>query len=283
MMFGYWGSASVIKSPKYDPFEIVSLGKTGIKASRISLGTGYKGWKRSSNQTRLGKEKFERLIRESYERGVRMFDMADLYGSHPYLTPALKGIPRSEYVILSKIWFRPRGLPEDERPNADIVVQRFLKELKTDYIDIVLLHCTVSPNWPKEQERYLETLAKLKEKGIIRAHGVSCHTLEALNAAANESWVDSVNARINPYGVSMDGPPEKVVPILKKIHQSGKGVVGMKIVGEGKFRNDMEKLNNSIQFVLNLGCVDVMTVGFEKIEELDDFAERVRQISRKTG
>jgi predicted aldo/keto reductase-like oxidoreductase len=126
----------------------------------------------------------------------------------------------------------------------------------------------------------MDSLARLKDKGVIRAHGVSCHSIAALEAAAAEPWVDSVHARINPYGMSMDDKPEKVVPVLKKLHAAGKGVVGMKIIGEGKLRNDAEKRDESARFVLGLGCVDILNIGFEKVEEIDDFAGRVRKVSR---
>jgi hypothetical protein len=110
--------------------------------------------------------------------------------------------------------------------------------------------------------------------------GVSCHSIPALEAAANERWVDSVHTRINPYGMSMDGSPEQVVPVLKKLHATGKGVVGMKIIGEGRLRNDPEKRQASARFVLGLGCVDVLNVGFEKSEEIDDLAAAVRKVPR---
>jgi aryl-alcohol dehydrogenase-like predicted oxidoreductase len=210
-----------------------------------------------------------------------MFDLADLYGTHPFLLPALKGIPRAQFAIVSKIWFHRGGIPEPERPEADLVVARFLKEIGTDYLDLVLLHCVTSRAWPEEQRQQMDSLAKLKEKGIIRAHGVSCHSLEALEAAANEPWVDSVHARINPYGLSMDGAPEKVVPLLHKLHAAGKGVVGMKIIGEGRLRDDEAKREASARFVLGLGCVDVLNIGFESVEEVDDFAARVRKVPLK--
>ena len=262
----------------FDPYGQVPLGKTKIKVSRLGFGTGMRGWMRQSNQTKLGKEKFEALLRTAYERGVRLFDVADLYGTHPYLGRALSKIARKDYAIASKIWWQSHGLPEKERPSTDVVVQRFLKELNTDYIDIILLHCVTSANWPEKVSEQMEVLAKLKKKGIIRAHGVSCHSLPALEAAANEPWVDSVHARINAYGVQMDGPPEKVAGVLRKLHQAGKGVVGMKLIGAGQFRNSDEKRNESIRYVLDLGCVDTMVVGFEKVEEIDDFAARVRKV-----
>ena len=268
------------KSATFNPYERVPLGKTKIKVSRVGFGTGMRGGGRQSNQTRLGKEKFEALLKTAYERGVRLFDVADLYGTHPYLASAMSKMPREKYVINTKIWWRGGGIPEKERPDADVVVNRFLKELKTDYIDVVLLHCVDSEKWPQQMRKQMDILDNLKHKGIIRAHGVSCHSLLSLQAAADEPWVDSVNVRINAYGKSMDAPVEKVAPVVRKLHKAGKGVVGMKLIGEGSFRNSDEQRDNSVSYVLGLGCVDAMVVGFEKIEEVDDFAARVRKVSR---
>ena len=273
--------AEAAKPKFFDPYEKVSLGKTKLKFSRVVLGTGMRGGGRQSNQTRMGKEKFEGLIRESFDRGVQVFDLADLYGTHPYVIPALKGIQRDRFQVITKIWWNKGGIPEPERPDADVVVARFLKELNTDYIDLMLLHCVTSPKWPEELRRQMDMLSKLKDQGKIRALGVSCHSLAALEAAAAEPWVESVHTRINPYGMSMDGSPEQVVPVLQKIHDAGKGVVGMKIIGEGRLRNDPDKRDASVKFALNLGCVDVLNVGCENIAEVDDLSERVRKVEQK--
>lgn len=264
----------------FDPFERVPLGKTKLKFSRVLLGTGMRGGNRESNHTRLGKAKFEALIREAHDRGVDTFDLADLYGTHPYVIPALKGIPRDKFQIISKIWFRSGGIPEPERPNADVVVERFLRELQTDHLDLVLLHCVTSAKWPEELRQQMDLLSKLKVRGAIRALGVSCHSLEALEACATEPWVESVHTRINPYGMSMDDTPEKVVPVLQKIHAAGKGVVGMKIIGEGRLRNDAEKRQASIKYALTLGCVDVLNVGCESTAEIDDLTAKVKLVEK---
>ena len=274
-------NAAESKPTFFDPYETVPLGRTKIKLSRFCLGTGMNGSSRQSNHTRMGKQKLEALLQGAYDRGIRVFDLADLYGTHPYLIPALKEIPRDKYAIITKVWLHTGGLPEPERPDVDVVVIRFLKEIGTDHIDLVLLHCVTSANWPNELRRPMDGLAKLKDKGLIRAHGVSCHSIAALEAAAAEPWVDSVHARINPFGMSMDDKPEKVVPVLKKLHNAGKGVVGMKIIGEGRLRNDPEKRDESARYVLGLGCVDVLNIGFEKTEEIDDFAARVRKVPRQ--
>lgn len=272
--------AAEARSRTFEPFERVRLGRTKLEFSRVGMGTGVRGGNRQSNHTRMGKEKLEALLRGAYERGVRWFDLADLYGTHPFLIPALKQMPRSEFGIVSKIWWRSGGIPEKERPAADAVVNRFLKEIGTDYLDLVLLHCVESATWPEQLRKQMDILARLKDKGVIRAHGVSCHSLAALEAAAGEPWVDSVHARINPYGAVMDGPAEKVMPVLKKIHDAGKGVIGMKLIGEGRFRDSDEKKDHSIRFALESGCVDLLNVGFEAVTEVDDLAARVRKVGR---
>jgi aryl-alcohol dehydrogenase-like predicted oxidoreductase len=273
-------TGSSTRAQYFDPYEKFSLGRTKLKCSRVVLGTGMRGGNRESNHTRLGKAQFETLLREANDRGVNTFDLADMYGTHPYVVPALKGIRRDKFDVITKIWFRPGGIPEPERPDADVCVERFLREVKTDYLDLVLLHCVVSPKWPEELRKQMDILAKLKDKGLIRAHGVSCHSLEALARCIDEPWVDSVHTRINPYGMSMDGPPEKVVPVLQKIHASGKGVVGMKIIGEGKLRNDPERRQESIKYALTLGCVDVLNVGCESVAEVEDLTQRIQQVER---
>ena len=259
-----------------DAADVVPLGKSGLKVSRLMLGTGMKGGQRQSNHTRMGAEKFNALVRGAHERGSRFFDLADLYGTHEFFAGAVKDIPRADYAVTTKIWWGRGGIPEPDRPDADVVVKRFLKELKTDYLDLVLLHCVTSGKWPDELQKQMELLADLKKKGAIRAHGVSCHSLPALKAAAKEPWVDSIHARINPYGASMDGKPEDILPVLREAKSNGKGVVGMKIIGEGRFRNDVDKKNASVRFASESGCVDVLLVGCENLVELDEVRQMIR-------
>jgi 1-deoxyxylulose-5-phosphate synthase len=266
------GASSI---PKYfDPFERVTLGKTGLKVSRLCMGTGTSGVQQQSNQTRLGRDNLNRLLRDALERGVRTFDCADQYGSHPYLASAMKDVPREKYDIITKIRWHNGG--EDE-PDANVYVDRFLKELSTDHIDLLLIHCVTSANWPAEMRKQMDILSKYKEKGVIRALGVSCHSIAALEAAAAEPWVESVHTRVNPYGMSMDGAPEKVVPVIKKIHDAGKGVVGMKIVGAGRLRADSDRRQESVKYALGLGCVSILNVGFESTEQIDNFASHIQK------
>ena len=221
----------------------------------------------------MGVDKFEQVIAAAWEKGIRYFDMADLYGSHPIVGRVLKNKPRDAYTLVSKIWLLPGGLPETDRDDADVAVKRFLKEIGTDYLDLVQLHCMTAADWPETMRKQMDLMEGLREKGLIRAHGVTCHSIPALEAAAREPWVDVVHARINPDGLYMDGPPADVTAVLKKIHDSGKGVIGMKIIGQGRYRDDPAKRAASIRYVLGLGTVNVMVVGFERPEEIDNVKE----------
>lgn len=257
-----------------DPFKVVSLGKTGIKTTLLGMGTGFNGGNRSSAITRAGNA--EAMIRYAFDKGIRFFDCADTYGTHPYVMKALKDIPREKYTLSSKIWMTGGGIPEPERPDANIVVDRFRKELSTDYLDIVQIHCMMNRTWTDDQKKQMDILETLKAKGIIRAHGVSVHSFQALEAAASSSWVDVIHVRINPFGVSMDSnDPAQIVPLIKKMHDSGKGIIGMKLIGNGSFSNDSDKVDQSVRYVLGLGTVDVVIIGFEKPDQIDDYVVRM--------
>jgi predicted aldo/keto reductase-like oxidoreductase len=263
-----------------DPFRLITLGNSGIKTTLLGMGTGFSGYNRSSNITRAGVA--EPLIKNAYEKGIRFFDCADSYGTHTFTASALKGIPRDKYVLSSKMWVGEGGIPEPERPDADKVVDRFRKELNTDYLDIVQIHCMTDGNWTDKQKRQMDILENLKAKKIIRAHGVSVHSMEAMKAAAESSWVDIIHVRINPYGESMDNKnPSVVIPVIEKLHGSGKGVIGMKLIGNGKFRSDPDKIDASLKYVLDLGTVDMIIVGFELPEQIDNYIARVVKYTGK--
>lgn len=204
--------------------------------------------------------------------------MADTYGTHGILAEALNQVGRNELTLTTKIWTREGGIPEKERPNADVVIDRFRKELKTDVIDIVQIHCMVDEDWTETLKPQMEILENLKAKGIIRAHGVSVHSLDAMKDALESPWVDVIHVRINPYGIAMDKPnPAEVVDVIHKLHRSGKGVIGMKLIGDGKLRNDSEKIDNALRFVLGLGSVDMMIVGFEEKAQIDNYVGRMKK------
>ncbi len=262
-----------------NPFQKVTLGKSGIPSTLLGMGTGFNGYNRTSAITRAGVA--ESMIRYAYEKGVRFFDCADSYGTHKYVAAGLKGIPRENYTLSTKMWVTDGGIPEHDKADANIAVDRFRKELNTGYLDLVQLHCMTAGYWTDTHKKQMDILENLKIKGIIRAHGVSVHSFGALEAAAESSWVDIVHVRVNPYGDDMDNKdPEMVVPLIEKLHKSGKGVICMKLIGNGKFRNDSRKIDETLNYVLGLGTVSMIIVGFEYPIQIDNYAGRVEKALR---
>ena len=262
------------KPKSTDPVALVPL-TPGIWCSRIGFGTGMSGYQRSSNLSRMDRNKALGLVRFAYDCGIRMFDMADLYGTHPVIAEALRGKPRDSYVLSTKIWGHKGGLPEEDRPTADVVVKRFLQECQTDYMDVVQLHCMMNDQWTTEHAGQMEILEKLKQQGLIRAHGVSCHANSALKLASETPWTDVVHVRINSEGMNMEGTVEEVVEWTRKTHDAGVGTIAMKVIGEGKLAGDLSLRKKSVNFVANLDCIDVMIVGFDEREHITELLENV--------
>jgi predicted aldo/keto reductase-like oxidoreductase len=260
-----------------DNLKLVSLGNSGLRTTFLGMGTGFSGYSGPLGAARA--EVAGSLIRQAYDKGIRYFDCADSYGTHSNIASALKGLPRESYSICSKIWVSQGGIPEPDRPDADVVIDRFRKELNTDYIDLIQIHCMTDAHWTDKEKRQMDILEKLKSKGIIRAHGASVHSLEAMEACSGNSWVDVVHVRINPYGESMDkSDPVHVIPVLEKLHNEGKGIIGMKLTGAGKFKNDNEKIDESLKFVIGLSTVDMIIVGFEQSDQIDRYLARVQSV-----
>ena len=135
------------------------------------------------------------------------------------------------------------------------------------------------PHWTDKQKKQMDILENLKVKKVIRAHGVSVHSLDAMEACVGNPWVDIVHVRINPFGEVMDkSDPASVIPVISKLHKEGKGIIGMKLIGNGNFKNDSEKIDASLKYVLGLGTVDMIIVGFELPEQIDNYIGRVKKV-----
>ena len=250
---------------KFAATDTVTLGQTGIKTSRLAMGTGTVGSGHHSNQTALGIDGLSRLLQNGYDNGLRFFDAADSYGSHPHVAEALKHVDRTKVTLLTKSWARSAS-----EMNAEL--ERFRRELGTDHLDIVLMHCVTEGDWTTRYRGAMDALSEAKQKGIIRAHGCSCHTIEALRAAAKSPWVEVDLARVNPIGSHMDAEPDVVVSVLREMRVAGKGVVGMKILGQGDLRN---RQNEALTYALGLGVLDAFTIGAESVNEQNDLMKRI--------
>ena len=250
---------------KFSAADTVTLGKTGITTSRLAMGTGTVGSGHHSHQTALGVKGLSDLLLNGHDNGLRFFDAADAYGSHPHVAEALKHVPRDKVTILTKTWARD---PAEARADLD----RFRKELGTDYLDICLMHCLTEGDWTERYRGVMDVFSEAKEKGIIRAHGCSCHSIEALRAAAKSPWVEVDLVRINPIGSHMDADPDTVVSVLREMKAAGKGIVGMKILGQGDLRNRQDE---ALKYALSLGVLDAFTIGAESKTEQEDLIGRI--------
>ena len=248
---------------RVEAVDTVVLGKTGIRTSRLAKGTGTIGFGGSSNQTREGG--LTRLLRTGYDRGLTFFDTADSYGSHPEVAEAISKLPREKVVIMTKCDSR-----DPKQAKADI--DRYRRELKTEYIDILLIHCVTEGDWTERYRGVMDVFSEAKQKGIIRTHGVSCHSIEALRAAAASPWVEVDLVRLNPVGAHMDADPATVIGVIKEMRSQGKGIIGMKILGQGAMR---KRQDEAIRFALGSGVLDAFTIGAENDTEQADLIKRV--------
>lgn len=239
------------------------------------MGTGSNN---GAHQVALGKEGFTRLIHEAYDRGIRYFDCASQYKTFPWMADAFKGLPREELFITSKIW----AVPED--PEAEI--ERHLRNFNSDYIDCMLVHCAVQPDWLEQRKSVIDALVQARGAGRIRALGVSCHSLPALRVASQADFVDVNLVRVNPQCSHTDqeargdrnGPPQ-LAPVLAEIRNmkaKGNGVIGMKIIGNGDFKQAADR-ERSIRFAMAQPDLDAVVIGFRSTTEIDEAIQRMDQ------
>jgi aryl-alcohol dehydrogenase-like predicted oxidoreductase len=250
---------------RYSASDTVVIGNTGIKTSRLAMGTGTVGYDHHSHQSSLGVKGLSDLLLNGYDHGLRFFDTADAYGSHPHVAEALQHVPRDKVTVMTKTWARdPKTARED--------IDRFRRELKTDYIDILLMHCLTEGDWTTRYRGVMDVFSEAKEKGIIRAHGCSCHSIEALRAAAKSPWVEIDLVRMNPIGSHMDAEPESVAAVIREMRAAGKGIIGMKILGQGDLG---KRQDEALKFALSLGLLDAFTIGAESKAEQEDLIGRI--------
>ena len=259
---------------KMTAIDQVTLGKTGIKLSRLGIGTGtYNG----EPQRGLGTDGFNRLIRYAYDQGITYIDTAENYKTHPYVASAIKGLPREKLFIQSKM---PR-IPENPLETID----RYRQELGVDYIDSLLVHVATRADWDVERASVLEAMDEAKSRGWIHSHGVSAHSLAALERAAALDWVDVNLVQMNPQGANLNRPAGSTEPIdpayidptvaqLKIAKANNHGIIGMKIMGEGKFVTREDRVK-SITFAMQSGLPDAVVIGMVSTSEVDEAIEMI--------
>jgi 1-deoxyxylulose-5-phosphate synthase len=261
------------KTEKRSATDWVTLGNSGIKVTRLAFGTGTHGGR---IQRELGQEAFTKLVRHAYDRGIRFFETADSYSGMPQmLSTALAGIPRDSYKLMTKL----RQAHADDLPAN---IDRLRSQLKSDYLDILLVHCVRTANWAEESKPMRDAFSEAKVKKIILSHGASCHGLLPLRAFPGNQWLDVALLRVNHAGTMMDnmrgdsagGDVNEVTERIRQVRGQGTGVIGMKVMGEGRF-NKPEDRDAAIKYVMKLGTVDSVTIGYKSTAEIDEAIDRI--------
>ena len=268
-MLGGLGGLPASAAVKRSATDWVTLGRSGIKVTRLALGTGtFSG----RVQRELGQEGFNRLVRYAYDNGVRFFETAQSYGGmHQMLGIALKDLPRDSYRLMTKMTVRPDT-------DATAMIDKFRTDMQTDYFDILLLHYMHNPTWATDLGRQQDEFSEAKSKKVILSKGASVHGLPTLRTFPGNKWLDIAMIRMNHKGTKMDaerfdtnglGDIDEVVQHTKQVHSQGMGVISMKLAGEGQFttREDRQK---SLKFAMGLGAVDAVTIGFKTTAEIDE-------------
>lgn len=263
-----------LKASREAATEWVPLGDSGVKVTRLAFGTGtFSG----QVQRDLGQDQFTRLVRYAYDHGVRFFETAESYSDmHRMLGVALKGIPRDNYRLMSKVTTRDGVDPLQK-------IDELRKQANTEYFDIMLLHWQHKASWPKDSLRWQDGIAEAQSRKMVVARGASVHGLPALRQVPDEHWLQIAMIRMNQKGSHMDaedyatnglGNVPEVVSHVKQARKENMGVISMKLVGEGSFTNRQDR-QASMRFAFRHAGVNSVTVGYKNTQEIDEAIENV--------
>ncbi len=268
-------TAAPAPSTKRTAVDQVALGRTGLTLSRLGIGTGSNS---GNVQYALGKQGFDRLIRYAYDQGITYIDAAQSYRTFDWIGAAIKGLPREKLFLQSKVPGQPDKILE--------VIDRHRKTFDTDYIDSLLIHCMTQDGWTDDYKRIMDAFNEAQDKKMIRAKGVSCHSIPALRTATASDWTQVHLVRVNPQAHYIDGmeqhwnkPGHNLDPVMKEIktmHAKGRGVIGMKIIGNGDFTK-AEDREKSIRFAMSRPEINAIVIGIKSTAEIDEALERMNR------
>jgi aryl-alcohol dehydrogenase-like predicted oxidoreductase len=249
--------------------DVVTLGKSGMKVTRLAFGTGSNnGYVQSS----LGQQEFTRLVHYAYDHGIRFFETAEAYVTPAMLGEALKPFPRDSYQLMTKVT-TDKGADPLKR------FDEMRRTSQTEYFDILLLHWQHAADWVSETSRWQDGILEAQSKKLIRTRGASVHGLPALRQMPGNKWLEVAMIRMNHNGTRMDGPTyednnnpdhrDEVVAHVKQVKQEGMGVVSMKLVGNGTFTRHEDR-QAAMRFAFKNAGIDSATVGFKSTQEIDE-------------
>ncbi len=278
---------------------LVKLGQTDISVSRLGIGTGTGHPSGCCSQALMSEQELADLLLYGFERGITLWDSAEQYHTYRHMRCALTQVSRQRVAISTKLIVSNAAEAENGLITA-------LREINTDYIDMCLLHAVRTRRELKYCEAALEKLVRLREKGLVRAVGISCHGTSALEAARDYPEIEAVWCRINHAGLHMDrrlglvdrlatlplikkrakflpawciarlragdNPPiraehhHRVTTLLQQLHDGGKGMVGMKIMAQGHLASDPQA---AINYAAGRTFLNSFIIGMLSRSEID--------------
>jgi 1-deoxyxylulose-5-phosphate synthase len=268
------GGSLPMQAARRSATDWVTLGKSGIRVTRLAFGTGTFSGK---TQRELGLDKFTKLVRHAYDRGIRFFETSETYAEmHRMLGVALKGIPRDTYGLMSKVTTRGGVNPLEK-------IDELRKLANTDYFDVMLMHYQHMATWPTDTARWQDGILEAQSRKVVVGRGASVHGLPALRRFPGNKWLEIAMIRVNHRGSRMDaedfntpgpGNVTEVLTHVKQVRKEGMGVISMKLVGEGTF-TAREDRQAALRFAFNDAGVDCVTLGYKNVAEIDEAIENL--------
>ncbi|MEW5921981.1 MAG: aldo/keto reductase [Bacillota bacterium] len=230
------------------------LGKTGLLVSRLCFGTLTMG----PLQANLSLEEGAALLSEAFAAGVNFWDTAESYRNYQYLRLALKKTGALPVIASRTYAYSADG--------AKASLEKARRELDLDVIPIFMLHEQESALTLAGHRPALAYLCEARERGLIKAVGISCHTVAAVRAAIHFPELDVIHPLINYQGIGIkDGTAAEMLAAMRSAFKQGLGIYGMKVLGGGHLGGSAEK---ALTFARRLDCLDAMAVGMASRDEL---------------
>ena len=201
-----------------------------------------------------------KLLNYAYEKGINFFDTAELYDNYNILKEFIKDKDRDKIIIASKSYAYDKN-------TAEYSINKALKEMNTDYLDVFMLHEQDSGNNFLGHYQAVDRFMKYKDKGIIKHFGISTHRVEAVKDSLKFNEIEFVFPLINYKGIGIqDGTFKDMSEALKMAKEHNKFIMAMKIYGGGHLINEAEK---AFKYVDCLNYVDSIAIGMSTVEEID--------------
>ncbi|MGE5371961.1 MAG: aldo/keto reductase [Solirubrobacterales bacterium] len=233
----------------------VRLGQTDLTVSKLCFGVLTIGPLQENFAVSDGAD----LLAYGMSRGITFFDTAEAYGTYPHLREAIRDFGKRP-VIATKSYAYTETMMKQS-------LERALDELALPFIDLFMLHEQESVHTLRGHSPALDYLVQAKERGLVRAVGLSTHTVAGVLAGADDPRIEVIHPLFNEAGMGiLDGSAQTMAAAIYSAYRQGKGIYGMKALGGG---NLIQRAYPSLQFVLQHPAIASVAMGMKTRAEID--------------